>query len=63
MCSASRSPPESKEDSIRECSVITLGAIGRDAKETLPRLKELAEKDVSPNVRKSATTAIKNIES
>ncbi len=53
---------DAKDGYVRECAAATLGAIGPDAKDALPRLKELAEKDASAHVRKLAASAAKSIE-
>ena len=53
---------QSKDLYIRECATVTLGAIGPPAKDALPKLRELAEKDVFPSIRKYAVIAIKKIE-
>ena len=47
---------------FREHATKALGAIGPDAGEALPTLKELAAKDSSQRVRKLATEAVKAIE-
>ena len=52
----------SKKGYLRECAALALGEIGSDAKDALPRLKELAEKDGNPNFRKLAANAIAKIE-
>ena len=52
---------DSKNGYVRECAVVTLGAIGEDARDALPKLKQLAEKDTNAHIRTQATRAIKAI--
>ncbi|VTR98626.1 heat repeat-containing protein : Marine sediment metagenome DNA, contig: S01H1_L06444 (Fragment) OS=marine sediment metagenome GN=S01H1_15791 PE=4 SV=1: HEAT_2: HEAT_2 [Gemmata massiliana] len=52
----------SKAPQVRRCAILTLRDIGPDAKDALPRLKELAEKDGVPVIRRMAAIAIERIE-
>ena len=46
----------------RKQAILTLSAIGPDAKDALPELKKLAEGDPRPDIRKLAAEAVKRIE-
>ena len=45
----------------RKRAIEALGAIGADAKDALPELKALAEKDPRPDIRRLATDAVEAI--
>jgi HEAT repeat protein len=53
---------QSKTAFYRENAVLTLAAIGPDAKDALPELKKLAEGDKKDDIRKLAADAVKKIE-
>ncbi|MBI3819716.1 MAG: HEAT repeat domain-containing protein [Planctomycetes bacterium] len=47
--------------SIRKTTVEEIGALGRAAKETLPRLRDLAENDADDDVKKAAADAVARV--
>jgi HEAT repeat protein len=51
-----------KEPFVRESAAVTLGALGPDAKDALPELKELATSDGQERVLRFAAEAVKRIE-
>jgi HEAT repeat protein len=55
---------DAKDSYVRECAALTLGEIGPDAKDALPKLKELATKggNAEAILRKYAVEAVKKIE-
>ena len=51
-----------KEECVRRYAAQALGNIGKPSKETLPELREMAEKDPEARVREWVATAVKKIE-